>query len=135
MKKTKEPKLKDRLEVGEELFCFINNVIDKSKVESVDKKTRTATLENQIIISRYPEVDGNFTKIGKNSSTSIIKRFDDYYKNIYEGYVSRKRVQTYISNLSLGLMAKTKDILHASPEELEELKRADKYISRIFKNK
>ena len=92
--------LKDRLEVGDELFFYDQKtILEKTKVVSVDKKAKTALLENRVIISRYPENEGNFKVIGKNNG-HLVLRLNEELEMIHSAHISRRKIETYMITLN-----------------------------------
>lgn len=124
-------KLKERLSVDDELFCYDGKTqMERVKVISIDKEAKTAKLSNRVICSRYPDTLGYFKKYGSNSSNYNIKRFDDHTELLYNGFKSKQRVRNYITQINLSIM--NQDVLKASKEDIEKLMKLDKYLTKIL---
>lgn len=135
MKTSKTPKIKERLELDEELLCFNGNtILEKAKVTSVDKKAKTATLSNQVVISRYPDSNGCFLKQGKNSNLYIVKRWDDEAKIRYKSYMSRSKVSASLQKV-IKLLNDTWNPMASSIEDNEILIKLETRLSKTFKDK
>lgn len=125
-------KLKERLAVGEELFCYDGRTqMEKVTVVEVNKEAKTAKLSNQIICSRYPDSKGIFEKQGAYSSFYTIKRVDDETEFLLKSYKSRKRVGKFLTDINW-LLTKTHDITKSSQDQLETVIKLDKYLTKIF---
>lgn len=125
--------LKERLAIGEELFCFDGKTqMEKVTVIEVDKAAKTAKLSNRVICSRYPDSQGNFLKHGANSNGYTIKRWDDTTENYFKAFKARQRVRVYLGELQVGIMNRTADLEKASQDDIEKLIKADKYLTKIF---
>ena len=123
--------LKTRLEIGETLLCYDNSsIVEKVTVEAVDKKAKTATLSNNVIISRYPDRDGYFAKEGKGNY--IICRWDEEVERFYTCKVARSRVLHFISDIQVGLLNRTSDLLHASEEDVDKIIKLNKYLTKVL---
>lgn len=125
--------LKERLAIDEELFCFDGKTqMERVKVISVDKAAKTAVLSNRVVCSRYPDVEGNFLKQGAHSTDYTIKRWDEATENYFQAFKARQRVRVYIGELQVGIMNRTSDLSKASPEDIDKLIKADKYLTKVF---
>ena len=127
--------LKDRLEVGEVLFFYDRKTImEKTKVLSVDKKAKTATLENQVVINRYPNKDGSFQALGKNPN-QLITLLDEEKENLYNAHIALKRVSKQIPQIQTLLSKVSSDILQADKSDLESIVKLSKTLNKIFNKK
>ena len=125
-------KLKERLAVGEELFCYDGRTqMEKVTVVEVNKEAKTAKLSNQIICSRYPDSNGGFEKQGAYSSFYTIKRVDDETEFLLKSYKSRKRVGKFLTDIN-GLLTKTHNITKSPQDQLETVIKLDKHLTKIF---
>lgn len=124
-------KLKERLSVDDELFCYDGKTqMERVKVISIDKEAKTAKLSNRVICSRYPDTQGYFKKYGSNSDNYNIKRFDDNTELLYKGFKSKQRVRNYITQLNLSIM--NQDVLKSPIEDIEKLMKLDKCLTKIL---
>lgn len=124
-------KLKERLSVDDELFCYDGKTqMERVKVISIDKEAKTAKLSNRVICSRYPDTQGYFKKYGSNSDNYNIKRFDDHTELLYKGFKSKQRVRNYITQLNLSIM--NQDVLKSPIEDIEKLMKLDKCLTKIL---
>lgn len=123
--------LKDRLEVGDELFFYDQKtILEKTKVVSVDKKAKTALLENQVIISRYPENKGNFKVIGKNNG-HLVLRLNEELEMIHSAHISRRNIETYMDTLNT-IFRNNKNLIEMSKVDMELLIKVHKKLSKVF---
>lgn len=129
----KQNQLKDRLEVGDQLFFFDRKtIIEKPKVISVDKKAKTALLENRVTISRYPDARGYYSPIGKKGD-HMITLLNEENDRLYEAHVAKRRLEHHLYTLDT-LLKRNPNVLQTSPEDLEIIIKAQKYLNRVFKN-
>ena len=126
--------LKNRLEVEDLVFFYDRKTLmEKTKVISVDKKAKTATLENMVIVSRYPNSQNMFTPFGKVKD-HVILRWDDSTEQVYKAYIARKQVEVKFDKVTT-LLRNTKNILQASEADLETLTKLNKYLTKLFNPK
>lgn len=126
--------LKSRLEVEDLIFFYDRKtMMEKTKVISVDKKAKTATLENRVIVNRYPDSQNMFTPIGKVTD-HVVLRWDDSTEHIYKAYIARKQVELKFDKV-VTLLRNTSNILKASEADLETLTKLNKYLTKLFNPK
>lgn len=126
--------LKSRLEVEDIIFFYDRKtMMEKTKVISVDKKAKTATLENRVIVSRYPNSQNMFTPLGKVKD-HVVLRWDDSTEQIYKAYIARKQVEVKFDKVTT-LLRNTRNILQASEGDLETLTKLNKYLTKLFNPK
>lgn len=109
-----EPKLKNRLEVGDKIFYFDGQTQwDIETVESVNKAEKSAVLSNNAHISRYPRPDGTFEKLNPtksyfpNRQELIIRRATDDIIKLRTAIMAYKKIKSFIFNIEQGLMKTT----------------------------
>lgn len=123
--------LKDRLEVGDELFFYDQKtILEKTKVVSVDKKAKTALLENRVIISRYPENKGNFKVIGKNHG-HLVLRLNEELEIIHSAHISKRNIETYMDTLNT-IFRNNKNLMEMGKGDIELLIKVHKKLSKVF---
>lgn len=83
------------------------NLIDKTRVVSIDKENGTAKLANGIVLNREILKKGYFKRVGKRSEAKayLYEKGSDGYK-IYEAYVNRVQLINLIPNIKQGIMEK-----------------------------
>ena len=122
--------LKDRLEVGDELFFYDQKtILEKTRVVSVDKKAKTALLENRVIISRYPENTGNFKVIGKNTGHLVLILNEDL-EMIHSAHISRRKIETYMNTLNT-IFRNNKNLMEMGKVDMELLIKVHKRLSKV----
>lgn len=103
------------LKTGQLVLYKTNYIVDKTEVESIDKKTGIATLANQVKVSIGINPDGSLTKIGMVSKDLRIKVWDEHTSLEYDAYVARlgatEKVNIIKDNLKL---FSTQDIIEVN---------------------
>lgn len=121
MKKNKETK---KLKEGEEvIFSDGKTLMEKVKVESIDKKVGFAILSNKVKVSRTLGPDGFYTRLdGKQSVILPLSDKSELDYQAFKSYFSIKRNLEFIE-------AKIKDMKDKEFSEL--IVELDKKISKI----
>lgn len=121
MKKNKETK---KLKEGEEvIFSDGKTLMEKVKVESIDKKGGFAVLSNKVKVSRTLGPDGNYARLdGKQSIILPLSDKSELDYQAFKAYFSIKRNLEFIE-------AKIKDMKDKEFSEL--IVELDKKISKI----
>lgn len=120
MKKNKETKLKEGEEV---IFSDGKTLMEKVKVESIDKKGGFAILSNKVKVSRTLGPDGNYARLdGKQSIILPLSDKSELDYQAFKAYFSIKRNLEFIE-------AKIKDMKDKEFSEL--IVELDKKISKI----
>lgn len=122
MKKNKETK---KLKEGEEvIFSDGKTLMEKVKVESIDKKGGFAILSNKVKVSRTLGPDGNYARLdGKQSVILPLSDKSELDYQAFKSYFSIKR------NLDL-IESKIKDMKSELIVELD--KKISKIVNKYF---
>ena len=127
----KQTQLKDRLEVGDQLFFFDRKtIIEKTSVISVDKKAKTAMLENRVIITRYPDSKGYFQSIGRKTD-HLITRLDEDNEKLYEAHIAKRKLEHHMYTLDT-LLKRNPNVLLSSQSDIDLIVKAQKALNKIF---
>lgn len=139
-KKQKEPVLpslvedgnhKNRLKVGQEVFCYDGkSMMEKVTVVDVDKKSKVATLSNQVKCSRYPDSEGFYRKEGVDTLSYKIKKWDEDTAALYKASTSRKQLINYISTIKSKYLDLNLDNL--SKEDWDTMNKLANLISQVL---
>ena len=96
-------KLKPEMEV----VYVDGNLIDKTKVVSIDKEKGTANLANGIVLNREILKKGYFKRVGKRSDAKayIYENGSEGYK-LYEAYINRIQLKNLIPAIKQAIESK-----------------------------
>ena len=120
-------KLKNRLEVGDEVIYFDGRTLmEITKVVSVDKKTKSAKLENQIQVNRQPNSkDHTYHRVERNEQGNAWRKEDAL--SLYEAYKAKRN----IVKLAGGLLAAVKVLNFLNPDEADILNKLNLKIEKL----
>ena len=120
-------KLKNRLEVGDEVIYFDGRTLmEITKVVSVDKKTKSAKLENQIQVNRQPNSkDHTYHRVERNEQGNAWRKEDAL--SLYEAYKAKRN----IVKLAGGLLAAVKVLDFLNPDEADILNKLNLKIEKL----
>ena len=79
-----------KLKADHQVIYIDNNLVDKTKVISINKEQGTATLANGVIINREPVKKGYYKRFGKRSEAKA------YYYEEGKDYDGNKIYQAYL---------------------------------------
>ena len=91
------PIKRDSLKVGQEIFYLTNYTLDKTKVESVNKDTGIAILENQVKVSLY--LNQGFVTPISHDSKAIIRVWSDEVAKEYDYQLAWRNIPTLANGL------------------------------------
>lgn len=118
-------KLKPEMEV----VYVESNLIDKTKVVSIDKENGTAKLANGIVLNREILKKGYFKRVGKRSEAKayLYEKGSEGYK-IYEAYINKLQLKNLIPTIKQAI--EDKDIIadHGWLKEFRSI--IEKYIGQ-----
>lgn len=120
-------KLKNRLEVGDEVIYFDGRTLmEITKVVSVDKKTKSAKLENQIQVNRQPNSkDHTYHRVERNEQGNAWRKEDAL--SLYEAYKAKRN----IVKLAGGLLAAVRVLDFLNPDEADILNKLNLKIEKL----
>lgn len=120
-------KLKNRLEVGDEVIYFDGRTLmEITKVVSVDKKTKSAKLENQIQVNRQPNSkDHTYHRVERNEQGNAWRKEDAL--SLYEAYKAKRN----IVKLAGGLLAAVRVLNFLNPDEADILNKLNLKIEKL----
>ena len=120
-------KLKNRLEVGDEVIYFDGRTLmEITKVVSVDKKTKSAKLENQIQVNRQPNSkDHTYHRVERNEQGNAWRKEDAL--SLYEAYKAKRN----IIKLAGGLLAAVGVLNFLNPDEADILNKLNLKIEKL----
>ena len=120
-------KLKNRLEVGDEVIYFDGRTLmEITKVVSVDKKTKSAKLENQIQVNRQPNSkDHTYHRVERNEQGNAWRKEDAI--SLYEAYKAKRN----IVKLAGGLLAAVRVLDFLNPDEADILNKLNLKIEKL----
>ena len=120
-------KLKNRLEVGDEVIYFDGRTLmEITKVVSVDKKTKSAKLENQIQVNRQPNSkDHTYHRVERNKEGNAWRKEDAL--SLYEAYKAKRN----IVKLAGGLLAAVRVLNFLNPDEADILNKLNLKIEKL----
>ena len=120
-------KLKTRLEVGDEVIYFDGRTLmEITKVVSVDKKTKSAKLENQIQVNRQPNSkDHTYHRVERNEQGNAWRKEDAL--SLYEAYKAKRN----IVKLAGGLLAAVRVLNFLNPDEADILNKLNLKIEKL----
>ena len=120
-------KLKNRLEVGDEVIYFDGRTLmEITKVVSVDKKTKSAKLENQIQVNRQPNSkDHTYHRVERNEQGNAWRKEDAL--SLYEAYKAKRN----IVKLAGGLLASVRVLNFLNPDEADILNKLNLKIEKL----
>ena len=120
-------KLKNRLEVGDEVIYFDGRTLmEITKVVSVDKKTKSAKLENQIQVNRQPNSkDHTYHRVERNEQGNAWRKEDAI--SLYEAYKAKRN----IVKLAGGLLAAVRVLNFLNPDEADILNKLNLKIEKL----
>ena len=120
-------KLKNRLEVGDEVIYFDGRTLmEITKVVSVDKKTKSAKLENQIQVNRQPNSkDHTYHRVERNEQGNAWKKEDAL--SLYEAYKAKRN----IVKLAGGLLSAVRVLNFLNPDEADILNKLNLKIEKL----
>ena len=120
-------KLKNRLEVGDEVIYFDGRTLmEITKVVSVDKKTKSAKLENQIQVNRQPNSkDHTYHRVERNEQGNAWRKEDAL--SLYEAYKAKRN----IVKLAGGLLAAVRVLDFLNPDEADILNKLNVKIEKL----
>ena len=120
-------KLKNRLEVGDEVIYFDGRTLmEITKVVSVDKKTKSAKLENQIQVNRQPNSkDHTYHRVERNEQGKAWRKEDAL--SLYEAYKAKRN----IVKLAGGLIAAVRVLNFLNPDEADILNKLNLKIEKL----
>lgn len=120
-------KLKNRLEVGDEVIYFDGRTLmEITKVVSVDKKTKSARLENQIQVNRQPNSkDHTYHRVERNEQGNAWRKEDAL--SLYEAYKAKRN----IVKLAGGLLAAVRVLNFLNPDEADILNKLNLKIEKL----
>lgn len=120
-------KLKNRLEVGDEVIYFDGRTLmEITKVVSVDKKTKSAKLENQIKVNRQPNSkDHTYHRVERNEQGNAWRKEDAL--SLYEAYKAKRN----IVKLAGGLLASVRVLNFLNPDEADILNKLNLKIEKL----
>ena len=120
-------KLKNRLEVGDEVIYFDGSTLmEITKVVSVDKKTKSARLENQIQVNRQPNSkDHTYHRVERNEQGNAWRKEDAL--SLYEAYKAKRN----IVKLAGGLLAAVRVLNFLNPDEADILNKLNLKIEKL----
>ena len=120
-------KLKNRLEVGDEVIYFDGRTLmEITKVVSVDKKTKSAKLENQIQVNRQPNSkDHTYHRVERNEQGDAWKKEDAL--SLYEAYKAKRN----IVKLAGGLLSAVRVLNFLNPDEADILNKLNLKIEKL----
>lgn len=84
-----------KLKPEHQVIYIDNNLVDKTKVVSINKEQGTATLANGIVINREPIKKGYYKRTGKRSEAKA------YYYEEGKDYEGNKIYQAYLYKVTL----------------------------------
>lgn len=123
--------IENRLEVGDELFCFDGiTLMEKVSVISVDKKEKTATLSNQVVCKRYPNYMGQFPTVGHTKCPFTITNMDEGKEKIIKAKIAKQKVIRYMSIIQSKVLERLSNILKAKEEDLDLIIELEKAINK-----
>lgn len=103
-----------KLKTDHQVIYIDNNLVDKTKVVSINKEQGTATLANGVVINREPIKKGYYKRAGKRSEAKAYYYEDgkDYEGNqIYRAYLNKVTLKrTVIPDLIKAI--DSKDLIH-----------------------
>ena len=118
-------KLKPEMEV----VYVETNLIDKTKVVSIDKENGTAKLANGIVLNREILKKGYFKRAGKRSDAKayLYEKGSEGYK-LYEAYINRIQLKNLVPAIKQAIEEKD---LFADQGWLKEFRQViEKYIGQ-----
>ena len=120
-------KLKNRLEVGDEVIYFDGRTLmEITKVVSVDKKTKSAKLENQIQVNRQPNSkDHTYHRVERNEQGNAWRKEDAL--SLYEAYKAKRN----IVKLAGDLLAAVRVLNFLNPDEADILNKLNLKIEKL----
>ena len=120
-------KLKNRLEVGDEVIYFDGRTLmEITKVVSVDKKTKSAKLENQIQVNRQPNSkDHTYHRVERNEQGNAWRKEDAL--SLYEAYKAKRN----IVKLAGGVLAAVRVLNFLNPDEADILNKLNLKIEKL----
>ena len=120
-------KLKNRLEVGDEVIYFDGRTLmEITKVVSVDKKTKSAKLENQIQVNRQPNSkDHTYHRVERNEQGNAWRKEDAL--SLYEAYKAKRN----IVKLAGGLLAAVRVLNFLNQDEADILNKLNLKIEKL----
>ena len=120
-------KLKNRLEVGDEVIYFDGRTLmEITKVVSVDKKTKSAKLENQIQVNRQPNSkDHTYHRVERNEQGNAWRKEDAL--SLYEAYKAKRN----IVKLAGGLLSAVRVLNFLNPDEADILNKLNLKIEKL----
>ena len=123
----KKSKLETRLEVGDEVIYFDGRTLmEITKVVSVDKKTKSAKLENQIQVNRQPNSkDHTYHRVERNEQGNAWRKEDAL--SLYEAYKAKRN----IVKLAGGLLAAVRVLNFLNPDEADILNKLNLKIEKL----
>ena len=123
----KKSKLETRLEVGDEVIYFDGRTLmEITKVVSVDKKTKSAKLENQIQVNRQPNSkDHTYHRVERNEQGNAWRKEDAL--SLYEAYKAKRN----IVKLAGGLLASVRVLNFLNPDEADILNKLNLKIEKL----
>ena len=123
----KKSKLETRLEVGDEVIYFDGRTLmEITKVVSVDKKTKSARLENQIQVNRQPNSkDHTYHRVERNEQGNAWRKEDAL--SLYEAYKAKRN----IVKLAGGLLAAVRVLNFLNPDEADILNKLNLKIEKL----
>lgn len=111
-----------RLKGGELVFYRNLYLIDKCKVESVDKKSGVATLSNGVKVSSGILPNNNLLRLGTTTENTVIKLWDDSCDSEFDYVQSKYFIRGFIERLSsFKENCKDKDTICKLSEKLRKL--------------
>lgn len=122
-----ENKLKNRLEVGDEVIYFDGRTLmEITKVVSVDKKTKSAKLENQIQVNRQPNSkDHTYHRVERNEQGNAWRKEDAL--SLYEAYKAKRN----IVKLAGSLLEAVRVLNFLNPDEADILNKLNLKIEKL----
>lgn len=127
--------LENRLEVDAELFYFDgNSIMEKTKVVAVDKAAKTATLANQVVVSRYPNHRGEFPVSGFHKGTPVVTLMDEDKERLIQAKIYKQKLIRNTAWIQNKFLDKVSNILKAKQEDLELLIKLSSNIDTIINN-
>ena len=93
-------KLEQRLEIGNEVIYYDGNTLmEMTTVISVDKKEKSATLANNVKVSRYPNKEQYYPRMDAKRNSEYRTWTKDFAKDIFEAYNAKNRLIRLIPDL------------------------------------
>lgn len=118
--------LKNRLEIGDEVIYFdCKTIMELTSVVSIDRKNKTATLKNNVLVSRHPNNEQFYPRIDKK--VSRVWKKDSITMDIYNSFQLKKKLYPEIAKLKLAVM----DLDYMNPEEAKAIIKIYQKINKL----